>query len=258
MVMMMREAEMTGVKGNRNDENASPLEGEGNACGASEGEGAGAVKLQPKRDSTLANASLFVPSPSAPDSAPPSPSKGEGVPRATNGRFLSRKKATAPAQSKRKTKTKTKMSKATALPWTAEKRLTFLAALAATSNVTKSAAAAGMSDAQVYAERRRNAGFRDAWTDALSEGYARLEFMMLERANDALSVKGKVTDDKLAKNKMHEYSNKLALNLLTAHRALVREARAGAAPSRHTPNRVAGSKARLIAKLDEMRARSSG
>jgi hypothetical protein len=60
MVMMMREAEMTGVKGNRNDENASPLEGEGNACGASEGEGAGAVKLQPKRDSTLARVSVMV------------------------------------------------------------------------------------------------------------------------------------------------------------------------------------------------------
>jgi hypothetical protein len=115
-----------------------------------------------------------------------------------------------------------------------------------------------MSDAQVYAERRRNSGFREAWTDALSEGYARLEFMMLERANDALSVTGKVTDEKLATNKMHEYSNKLALNLLTAHRALVREARSGAAPSRHTPGRVAGSKVRLIAKLDEMRVRSGG
>ncbi len=141
--------------------------------------------------------------------------------------------------------------------WTADKRATFLTALAATSNVSKSAKAAGMSDSHVYAERRRNPVFRDAWTDALSEGYARLEFMMLERASDALSVKGKVSDEQLATNKMHEYSNKLALNLLTAHRALVRDARSGAAPTRHSPNRVAGSKARLIAKLDEMRSRSA-
>ena len=198
----------------------------------------------------------MLPSPSAPDGAPPSPSKGQEVPRSDNGQFRSTKpKGSTPVRTKTKRKAKTKNAPPS---WTAEKRATFLAALAATSNVTKSAAAADMSDAQVYAERRRNAGFRDAWTDALSEGYARLEFMMLERANDALLVRGKVTDQKLAQNKMHEYSNKLAMTLLTAHRALVRDARSGAAPSRHTPNRVAGSKARLIAKLDEMRARSGG
>jgi hypothetical protein len=185
------------------------------------------------------------------------PSKAsEPRPRAANGRFLSSGKGATrvPAKQKRRGKA----SKKAPPTWSAEKRSLFLAELAATSNVTKSAMAAGMSDAQVYAERRRTPAFREAWTDALSEGYARLEFMMLERANDALLVTGKVTDEKLATNKMHEYSNKLALNLLTAHRALVRESRAGAAPSRHTPNRVAGSKARLIAKLDEMRARSSG
>jgi hypothetical protein len=177
-------------------------------------------------------------------------------PRAANGRFLSSgKRATrVPVKLKRRRKG----SKAVPLTWTAEKRSRFLAELAATSNVTKSAMAAGMSDAQVYIERRRNLGFRDAWTDALSEGHARLECMMLERASDAMSDTGAATDEKVAVNKMHEYSNKLALNLLTAHRALVREARSGAAPSRHSPNRVAGSKVRLIAKLDEMRARSSG
>ena len=203
---------------------------------------------------------------------PPAPFAGEGgtqtaaaslpqearkIPRRDNGQFLSTKpEGSTPVRTK--TKRKARKSKTAPASWSAEKRATFLAELAATSNVTKSAAAAGMSDAQVYAERRRNAGFRDAWTEALSEGYARLEFMMLERANDALSVTGKVTDEQLATSKMHEYSNKLALNLLTAHRALVRETRGGAAPSRHTPNRAAGSKARLIAKLDEMRARSGG
>jgi hypothetical protein len=182
--------------------------------------------------------------------------KEASVPRAGNGRFMSRGKGANRVPAKRKRVRKA--SKAAPLVWTAEKRSAFLAALAATSNVTKSATAAGMSDAQVYAERRRNAGFREAWTDALSEGYARLEFMMLERASEAMSDTGAATDEKVAVNKMHEYSNKLALNLLTAHRALVREARSGAAPSRRSPNRVAGSKARLIAKLDEMRARSSG
>jgi hypothetical protein len=186
----------------------------------------------------------------APALPPPAlPPKARALPRCQkSGQFLPGKAgAVVPVR-----------AKPGASVWTADKRTTFLAELAATSNVTKSAKAARMTDSHVYAERRRNPGFRDAWTDALSEGYARLEFMMLERANEALSVKGKVSDERLATNKMHEYSNKLALNLLTAHRALVREARSGAVPSRHTPNRVAGSKARLIAKLDEMRSRSGG
>jgi hypothetical protein len=186
----------------------------------------------------------------------PTPPRGVDIPRTPKGQFAPRVgKASAISPKKR---TDTIKAKATPALWTAERRALFLAELAATSNVTKSAKAAGMSDAQVYAERRRNAGFRDAWTEALSEGYARLEFMMLERANAALTLKGKVTEEQIATSKMHEYSNKLALNLLTAHRALVRDARSGAAPSRHTPNRIAGSKARLIAKLDEMRARSGG
>ena len=48
----------------------SPLAGEGNACGASEGEGAGALKVRDKLPSTLAFAPLCAPSPFRRPAAP--------------------------------------------------------------------------------------------------------------------------------------------------------------------------------------------
>jgi hypothetical protein len=62
----------------------------------------------------------------------------------------------------------------------------FLDHLAATCNVTASAAAAGVCVGTVYAERRRNAAFREAWRVALEQGYARLEAALLERAERGL------------------------------------------------------------------------
>jgi hypothetical protein len=65
--------------------------------------------------------------------------------------------------------------------WTPRKRKIFLEHLAATSNVTASAAEAGMSGSGVYQLRLRDSLFREAWSAALEEGYARLEMMLLER-----------------------------------------------------------------------------
>jgi hypothetical protein len=62
----------------------------------------------------------------------------------------------------------------------------FLDHLAATCNVTASAAVAGVCVGTVYAERRRNAAFREAWRVALEQGYARLEAALLERAERGL------------------------------------------------------------------------
>ena len=51
----------------------------------------------------------------------------------------------------------------------------FLAHLSETANVSKSAAHAGVAKSLVYAERRKNADFRDGWQKALCEGYTLLE-----------------------------------------------------------------------------------
>lgn len=58
----------------------------------------------------------------------------------------------------------------------------FLDALAETCNVHASARAAGVTAQCVYQRRRRDAGFRAAWGEALEQGYARLEAMLLAAA----------------------------------------------------------------------------
>lgn len=59
---------------------------------------------------------------------------------------------------------------------------TFLEHLAATANVTESAAAAGVAVGTVYAHRMKDPVFRDAWAEALEQGYARLEAELMQRA----------------------------------------------------------------------------
>lgn len=112
--------------------------------------------------------------------------------------------------------------------WTKAKQDKFLATLAQTANVTASARAVRFREAAAYDFRRRSPAFRVAWHEALCEGYARLELMMLERAMAALrpAAEGDVADP--ARSKVEEYSNKLAIGLLSAHRATVRGERAAA------------------------------
>lgn len=63
----------------------------------------------------------------------------------------------------------------------------FLDHLAATCNVTASAAVAGVCVGAVYAQRRKNPEFREAWNVALEQGYARLEAALIERAERGLA-----------------------------------------------------------------------
>ena len=58
----------------------------------------------------------------------------------------------------------------------------FLEHLAATCNVARSAAAAGVTPQCVYQCRIRDAAFRAAWGVALEQGYARLEAALIARA----------------------------------------------------------------------------
>ena len=62
------------------------------------------------------------------------------------------------------------------------RREAFLEHLAATCNVMASAEAAGVSVSAVYANRMKDAGFREDWRAALEQGYARLEAALIERA----------------------------------------------------------------------------
>ena len=106
--------------------------------------------------------------------------------------------------------------------WSKIKQGKFLAVLADTANVTASAKAIKFKEAAAYDFRRKSAVFRAAWNEALSEGYAKLELMMLERAMKALRPDTADEPADAVRTRVEDYSNKLAMGLLAAHRATVR------------------------------------
>ena len=131
--------------------------------------------------------------------------------------------------------------------WSAERRTAFLQHLAATSNVRASERAAGMRLRAAYTERACNPAFRVAWDQALREGYARLEVELLDRALNGQrkarrNPKGEITGYDM------EYSEKLALTLLSAHRQAVK----GGGASENDPHAV---RQRLQAKIEAVRKR---
>lgn len=132
--------------------------------------------------------------------------------------------------------------------WTAAKQKAFLAALAATCNVAASVRTVKMSDTGVYKLRKRSAAFRAAWAEALSEGYARLELMLLERAMNG-TVKT-VTRAGGGVDKTHEYPNALALALLRMHKGNV-----AASEAEHAPEDIEAVRARIGRKLAAVRRR---
>jgi hypothetical protein len=105
--------------------------------------------------------------------------------------------------------------------WTAARRETFLAVLAETCNVTIACESVGMSDVGAYKLRRRDAAFRKAWRSALTEGYARLEIKLLERAligEAKLREAIDATDAARAIDLLGRYSPRTAELLYRTHR----------------------------------------
>lgn len=143
-----------------------------------------------------------------------------------------------------------RLEPAVRLRWTAERQSRFLTELAATANVSASARAVGMSEASVYRLRRRSAAFCEAWIVALREGYDRLEMMLLDRAMNGV-VKPVWHGGKQV-GSITEYSDRLALTLIAAHRAAVR---GGSAVMVEEPGTV---RARIEVKLAEMNLRLGG
>lgn len=129
----------------------------------------------------------------------------------------------------------------------------FLEHLAATCNVTESAAEAGVAVSTVYANRMRDPEFRDDWMAAVQQGYARLEAEALEsRRIERAEVRG---------DKIVERANGLSfdekMQLLRHHqRALAGTTqRNRPAPARVPIDQVA---ARLVKKLKALGVRPDG
>ena len=133
--------------------------------------------------------------------------------------------------------------------WSERRKADFLDHLAWSVNVRASCRAVRMSEPSVYRLRARDAEFRARWEVALREGYARLEVVMIERAilgtTKPILHAGKVAAE------MTEYSDRLGLTLLAAHRASVHGEQAAAGDPGTARERIA-------ARLAEMNRRLGG
>lgn len=132
--------------------------------------------------------------------------------------------------------------------WNRKKEEIFFSTLAETCNVRLAAEAAGKSPAGAYWKRKRDAAFRASWADAIATAYQRLELVMLDRALNG-TEKIVVRKDG-SEERMREYSNQVAMNLLKMHRDSAIEA---AAEPDETD--IAEVRERLIEKLERLRER---
>lgn len=98
--------------------------------------------------------------------------------------------------------------------FSAKRRSAFLANLAESSNVLKSAEKAEVCVSQAYRARREDPEFARQWFDALSEGYTHLEMEILRRLRDG--------DQKGEDSEKYDFSN--AIRMLNAHRDNVQKA----------------------------------
>jgi hypothetical protein len=125
---------------------------------------------------------------------------------------------------------------------------TFFATLTETCNVVRSAKAAGFTSNWAYRKRKRDAGFRNGWAEAVREGYARLELVLLERA-----IKGTPKLVRTASGSdraMRDYSPALAIALLRRHAET-----ADSASYDPAQEELAEIRDRILERLDRIRAR---
>ena len=123
----------------------------------------------------------------------------------------------------------------------------FLATLADTCNVARSARVAGISGATAYRKRKTDAAFRAGWAQAVAEAYAKLELVLLERAMKG-TVKRIRTKD--GDSRVREYSNTLAVALLKRHADTAAEA-----DNADDAEQAEEARERILARLARIRAR---
>lgn len=145
--------------------------------------------------------------------------------------------------------------------WTADRQRIFFEHLCATCNVRFAAARTGLSARSGYLKRESDPVFRERWRQALEEGYARLETMLVARAGGtadaaALEREAEAAGDAGAHRELTEtLDTQLAMQLLAHHRRVVHGGtrRGGYAPTKVTPDQLADTILRQLAALNKRR-----
>lgn len=127
--------------------------------------------------------------------------------------------------------------------WTPNRRALFLQALADTCNVTMACHAAGMSSGAIYPLRKRDPAFRAQWTDALREGYSRLEAALLDRAINGIERPVMYGGKQVAS--VQHYSDAWGMKMLAHHRVVA----ASTDPGSISPDVAAEARAKIEARI---------
>jgi hypothetical protein len=135
----------------------------------------------------------------------------------------------------------------------------FLAELARTMNVAAASRAVGVSESAAYALRKREPAFAEAWAEALSDAYGKVEMLLLQRAIAGLGgdedggEQGEIA-------KLEKLSERTLMAMLGHHRQAVQNHRAAQAEARGIAQAAEESSARkrLADKLAEMERRLLG
>lgn len=135
--------------------------------------------------------------------------------------------------------------------FTKKRQTEFLAVLADTSNVSLACREVDISVNGVYKRRQRDAAFRKAWQEALATAYRKLELVLLERA--FAGTEKIYTRKDGGEERVREYPNAIALQLLKMHRDEVVESE-----REFVPEEVDEIRKRFLDKLERLRKREEG
>lgn len=105
--------------------------------------------------------------------------------------------------------------------WSRAKAEKFLKVLADTCNVSEACRRSGVPMTVAYRRRKMDAAFRAEWAERMAIGYHRLEGVLLERAFNGTE---RVVTKNGSEERMREYPNHIALQLLKMHRETAQEA----------------------------------
>jgi hypothetical protein len=133
--------------------------------------------------------------------------------------------------------------------WSKEKASAFLTVLGETCNVSEACRRSSVPMTVVYRRRKMDAGFRAQWIETLGNAYRRLELVLLERAFDG--TERVVTKRDGSEERMREYPNHIALQLLKMHRETAMEAEYEA-----PTEEVDEIRERLVRKLQRLKKRN--
>jgi hypothetical protein len=139
--------------------------------------------------------------------------------------------------------------------WTDEAEEIFLDALAATCNVTAAAERTGFSKEAIYRRRRSDPAFAARWAEALAQGVARLDMLLVRTAEDYLEGRAPDPDSPFASMTVRD-----AIAILKLHKPGTEGQPARYPGWRGRPRTMDEMRASILAKFDaiERQERASG